>query len=103
MPSTLAPNLPERAYVGNPWCDEARTQRLYGSDNAPVIEIRRGEPGYTPCFDGQSADVLNAAAGVTPAQREAMLVGSMFGWHAPAADPGYQAALLAANEMRTAG
>ena len=54
---------------------------------SPVIGIRRGHTGFYPIWTRQSADELNEAAGVTPAQREAMHNGSLFGWHCPAADP----------------
>lgn len=54
---------------------------------APVIALQRGEPGYHPIHSRLTADELNALEGVTPAQREAMLTGSMFGWHLKGADP----------------
>jgi len=53
----------------------------------PVICIHRGEMGYTPIYTKATADELNAARGVTEAQAEAMLMGSMFGWDTPGADP----------------
>ena len=56
------------------------------SDNSPIL-IRRGETGYYPYRRDLDVDVFNARHGVTPAQREAMLYGSCFGWEAPAADP----------------
>jgi hypothetical protein len=56
-------------------------------DNTPII-IRRGEPGYHPAprqdFD---VDGFNSRHNVTAAQVEAMLAGSMFGFHVPGADP----------------
>lgn len=59
-----------------------------------VIGIHRGVPGYTPLNMHDTAEEAEAQAkrlndrrGVTNAQREAMLVGSMFGWHVPGADP----------------
>lgn len=63
------------------------------SDPCLVIGLHRGVPGYTPLRRKESAeaaremaDRLNAGA-VTPAQLEAMEIGSMFGWHVPGADP----------------
>ncbi len=55
-----------------------------------VVIIKRGEMGYyssnaTP--GNAQADDLNAVIGVTKAQAEAMMSGSMFGWDIPSADP----------------
>ena len=61
-----------------------------------LIKIIRGEKGYEPCVDKNNydpkanreyADAENAKLGVNKAQEQAMLSGSMFGWHVPAADP----------------
>lgn len=73
--------LPEIAYFEN-----AGRTRSYDTD-APVIAVKRGETGFYPVFTRQTADALNAAAGITPAQLEAMLAGSMFGFDAPGANP----------------
>ena len=40
-----------------------------------------------PSENRRLTDEMNRNIGVTPAQREAMKAGSMFGWHTPAADP----------------
>jgi hypothetical protein len=52
-----------------------------------IIKIVRGETGYYAITTTYTVDQLNAKLGVTPAQREAMVAGSMFGWDAPAANP----------------
>jgi len=56
-----------------------------------IILVRRGEVGYWPApmfgDDLAEADAYNERHGVTPAMRESMLAGSMFGWHVPGADP----------------
>ena len=54
-----------------------------------IGRVTRGESGYTPCpdFTPEQADTMNDRLGVAPAQREAMLAGSMWGWHVPGADP----------------
>lgn len=59
-----------------------------------LILIGRGTDGYMPSKEAmpgetgrEAADRLNQKAGVTKAQEAAMLAGSMFGWHTPAADP----------------
>jgi hypothetical protein len=58
-----------------------------------LIIIRRGEDGYYPMKDGpyytdkETVSEMNAKIGVTPAQAEAMSMGSMFGWNTPGADP----------------
>lgn len=68
------------------WIDNRSGERVPGVD-APVIGLTRGEPGYAPIYTEITADELNTAQGVTPAQREAMFAGSMFGFHVPGADP----------------
>lgn len=73
--------LPERVLVGPSRAKELAINVGYC--------IHRGVPGYTPVpsLTDAIAARLNAQAGVTDAQIEAMQVGSMFGWHVPGADP----------------
>lgn len=61
-----------------------------------LVLIKRNEQGYYPCpkinsvnpdVNREFANEANAKMGVTKAQEEAMLAGSMFGWHTSAADP----------------
>ena len=60
-----------------------------------LICVKKGENGYyhsersTPDKERnvELADELNENLGVTPEQRQAMEVGSMFGWDVPGADP----------------
>ena len=60
-----------------------------------VIIIKHGESGYYRCeystedkaFNREFANDRNANFGVSKAQIEAMLAGSMYGWDVPAADP----------------
>ena len=60
-----------------------------------LICVKRGESGYYPSgwstTDAQEnrriADEQNRKLGVTPAQEEAMKIGSMCGWDVPGADP----------------
>ncbi len=54
-------------------------------ETGETILIKRGESGYYPS-PHIDADTFNAESGVTARQREAMQVGSMFGWHVPGAD-----------------
>lgn len=73
-------NLPPIAFI-------ATADQDFLDTKAPVVAVKRGEAGFVPIFSRMSADDLNFAMGVTPAQREAMLVGSMFGFDVPGANP----------------
>ncbi len=64
------------------------------TDPCQIICITNGQNGYfqskrfnTAIEAAKYADSLNNYIGVTPSQREAMIIGSMFGWHVRAADP----------------
>lgn len=74
--ATLAARgLPERCFVRSPgeyvWC------------------IARGRLGLEPCpsLAWAEASAENRHAGVSEAQRRAMLMGATYGWDVPAADP----------------
>ena len=55
-------------------------------NHSPII-IRRGVMGYYPAPPKLNVDRFNIRHNVTTAQREAMEIGSMFGWEVPGADP----------------
>jgi hypothetical protein len=52
-----------------------------------TVILQRGVVGYYDTGLDTPATVLNRHLGVTPAQAEAMFVGSMFGWEVPGANP----------------
>jgi len=77
---------------------EALPETCYGvkPDDDTLILLKRGERGFWPAEGyplgalpdtGVQADYLNARRGVTPAQRNAMEFGSMFGFDVPGANP----------------
>ena len=78
----LRSTLPDKCYNVLPGSDE-------------IIIVRKGESGYyrTDKYGHDRAEALaivdecNEIGGVSKAQAAAMLAGSMFGWHVPAADP----------------
>lgn len=57
-----------------------------------LIKIVKGESGYHEVCQlddhgRKTVDAKNTAIGVTKAQEAAMVIGSMFGWDKPGADP----------------
>lgn len=66
----------------------------YLESTGEMIVIQKGERGYTPTDSygknmtpREAVNKLNEALGVSRAQEEAMVAGSMFGWAVPGADP----------------
>ena len=57
------------------------------STGEPIF-IKRGETGYWPAADKElDVDEWNGVQGISRAQVEAMLFGSLFGFDKPGADP----------------
>lgn len=63
-------------------------------DECQVIKLVAGEYGYREDkrFPSEKearfyCDMMNKIVGCSPAQEEAMIAGSVFGFHAPAANP----------------
>lgn len=52
-----------------------------------VIGIKAGEMGYVAVTQPNGFTLEELNPGLTPQQVEAMVAGSMFGWHVPGADP----------------
>jgi hypothetical protein len=52
-----------------------------------TIILKKGIDGYFPSINQNSSDELNMEIGVTKQQEQAMLIGSMFGWDVPGANP----------------
>lgn len=52
----------------------------------PIL-LRRGVMGYYPASPRLDVEGFNRRKGIAPEQAEAMLVGSLFGWEVPGADP----------------
>ena len=56
--------------------------------------VTRDVMGHNPIFGMpipmENIDEANKMIGVTTKQSEAMLIGSMFGWHVPGAAPNYE-------------
>ncbi len=82
MITSLRASLPDKCYG-------------YLRSTGDIVIIRRGIDGYFPTdmriSDIESAKTIvreyNEALGVSKAQEEAMMAGSMFGWHVSGADP----------------
>jgi len=68
------------------WCFAYNAE----DEDGLVIKIFRGEHGYrqTDLVGGKAkAIALNAEYDISPAQMEAMIIGSMFGWTVAGANP----------------
>jgi hypothetical protein len=62
------------------------------SNKEEMIVIKYGEKGYYPVNQSSdaylcSAEKNNELLGVTKAQAEAMIAGSMYGWNTPVSNP----------------
>ncbi len=66
------------------------------TDNKPII-IKRGERGYHPAAEDLNVQMFNRRLNVTASQVEAMMIGSMFGFDVPGADPDRCDGTMAAN------
>lgn len=83
----------ETKHTPGPWNLPEFCYAVMIGDPEQAILIKRGDSGYRPYTKGHPPQVeafvndRNELLGVTPAQREAMIAGSMFGWHTPGADP----------------
>jgi hypothetical protein len=62
----------------------------YLYDGTQPIMIRRGVTGYWPMRLDFDVEGFNRRHGVTPAQVQAMEIGSIFGWDVPGADPDHE-------------
>ena len=60
---------------------------FFDHDTEGLCMITRGEEGYTRLYSAESAAAFNTLLRITSNQEAAMLNGSMFGFHTPAADP----------------
>lgn len=56
------------------------------TDKTPIM-VRRGHRGFWKLPDNFPVDAYNMAHNVSPAHREAMEIGSIFGFDVPGADP----------------
>lgn len=56
-------------------------------ETGETIILKKEIEGYFPSINQNSADELNIEIGVTKQQEQAMLIGSMFGWDVPGANP----------------
>jgi hypothetical protein len=62
---------------------------IHPTDGAIVL-VRRGQIGFWPApmlVDTTAAELFNRRQGITPAMRQSMQIGSVFGWNVPGADP----------------
>ena len=55
------------------------------TDGTPIV-LKRGVRGYFPASPRLDVDAFNSRHGITPAQVEAMEIGSHCGWDVPGAD-----------------
>jgi hypothetical protein len=60
------------------------------TDNTPILVVR-GENGTVPAEPGFDPDEYNRRHEITAAQREAMVMGALFGWEKRSADPDFWA------------
>ena len=92
----FAERYTERGYTGIIPIRKSLPEKCFSylESTGEMVIIHRGQSGYTPtdnyCENATPKEVarkLNEAMGITPAQEEAMVAGSMFGWAVPGADP----------------
>jgi hypothetical protein len=69
---------------------EQRIAFVNQPSSGEIVVVKEGEKGYYETLEPMTqdhADVLNERLGVDEQMKQAMLVGSMFGWDVPGALP----------------
>lgn len=85
--TAMPKGLPETCYVIVPGNDPGNRVGIVVRGGIGYLKTSIDNPSYDPRTLSELVRSMNDEQGVTADQEEAMLVGSMIGWHVPGADP----------------